>query len=321
MFVPDWTLAEAATGLESPHVGKMSDPLLARVFLEKNHLTSSAWYDALARLLNHLGGEQFHPLLVSVLKQVAPFDHAVIIAYPDGKRPLHIYNDLPEKQIRSTLETYFNGAYLLDPFYSAAQNHIAEGYYRLRNLAPDEFYSSEYYRSYYRGTKLEDELGILVEVGTGLRVIVSLGVLGGETPVRNTELSELALVLPLLNAICKRHWREIGMLDGVDYVQAVDNTRLSDTLDLAFRNFGRDYLSERECEIVRMVLKGYSSQSIGELLHISTDTVKAHRKNVHRKLEISSHGELFSLFLDAICLVDLGSSDDPLNVYYAAKPS
>lgn len=51
-------------------------------------------------------------------------------------------------------------------------------------------------------------------------------------------------------------------------------------------------LTEREIEILRYLAKGKSSADISEMLHLSTHTVNTHRKNILRKLEMSSTVEL-----------------------------
>jgi DNA-binding CsgD family transcriptional regulator len=52
-------------------------------------------------------------------------------------------------------------------------------------------------------------------------------------------------------------------------------------------------LTKREAEITAFILQGHSSLSISLILNISTETVKVHRKNIYRKLRISSQAELF----------------------------
>lgn len=47
-------------------------------------------------------------------------------------------------------------------------------------------------------------------------------------------------------------------------------------------------LSDRECEIVRCVVRGFSNKQIAEKLYISFNTVLTHRKNIARKLNIHS---------------------------------
>ncbi len=51
-------------------------------------------------------------------------------------------------------------------------------------------------------------------------------------------------------------------------------------------------LSNREVEIVRLVVEGFSAKEIGETLFLSPHTVYTHRKNIMRKLHINSTSEL-----------------------------
>jgi len=50
-------------------------------------------------------------------------------------------------------------------------------------------------------------------------------------------------------------------------------------------------LSERETEILRMVAKGLSFDTIGAVLNISPHTVVTHVKKIYRKLAVHSRGE------------------------------
>jgi DNA-binding NarL/FixJ family response regulator len=51
-------------------------------------------------------------------------------------------------------------------------------------------------------------------------------------------------------------------------------------------------LTSREADIIRLVAKGLSSKKIGETLHISEYTVKAHRRNIKSKLHLASNSEM-----------------------------
>lgn len=83
-------------------------------------------------------------------------------------------------------------------------------------------------------------------------------------------------------------------------------------IEAAHRHFGSSRLSEREAEIVRLILKGHSSKAIARMLGNSPETVKVHRKRVYTKLGLGSAGELFSLFMAAVCVTPPGSLLDPL---------
>lgn len=283
--------------------------------MSKEILTSARWYEHLALLSKHCGEDDFCEMLASTIKLISPFESFVIFAYPAGGRPFHIYNDLPSDQIATTLERYIDGAYLLDPFYEACNKKLGSGIYRLRTLAPDQFYESEYYKSYYAKTQLREELGMLIEVQPEVSVVLSLGTRSADCRLSQSDLEHLEITSPLFIALCQKHWST--HLESVGFESSDQHQKnLAEPLDIAFKNFGRDHLSERECEIVHFILKGHSSKSIADVLTISADTVKAHRKHIHTKLKISSQAELFSLFLDAISLVPMGSFDDPLTLYF-----
>ncbi|GJM64592.1 hypothetical protein PEDI_51440 [Persicobacter diffluens] len=47
-------------------------------------------------------------------------------------------------------------------------------------------------------------------------------------------------------------------------------------------------LSKREREVFNLIATGKSNTEIGELLFVSRETIKRHRKNIYYKLEINS---------------------------------
>ncbi len=146
---------------------------------------------------------------------------------------------------------------------------------------------------------------MLINLDDQHALMVSLGNREGDAPVRANQLSNLQTVVPVLSAFCRKHQ---SARDG--------SVTFSEPLDRAFRNFGKDHLSKRECEVIHLILKGHSNKSIAQLLNISVDTVKVYNKRFHSKLDVSSQAELFSLFLEAISLVPYDSDIDPLTHYF-----
>ena len=47
-------------------------------------------------------------------------------------------------------------------------------------------------------------------------------------------------------------------------------------------------LTERECQIARLVSEGLSNKEIGRVLNITDGTIKVHLHNIFQKLEISN---------------------------------
>ena len=47
-------------------------------------------------------------------------------------------------------------------------------------------------------------------------------------------------------------------------------------------------LSERECEIAKLIFAGKNNKEMAELLYLSPNTVKVHASNLYRKLGVSN---------------------------------
>lgn len=66
-----------------------------------------------------------------------------------------------------------------------------------------------------------------------------------------------------------------------------------------FNNFSQKLLAEgiskRERDIIRLLVLGNASKEIAEKLNISSNTVDTHRRNILKKLNISSTGELIGM--------------------------
>lgn len=271
--------------------------------MAKSILAQNEWQQVLADMIKGLSGEDFYHHFARGCEMVSGYQSALIVWLSTSHRPINLYDDLPEELAKFSTQAWFDGAYLLDPFYALFSNGAPEGFYRLKDLAPDNFYDSEYYLSYYTQTGLTDESGLLINLDEDHSILVSLGN-RGEASTKTSQLAALQAVLPVLSALC--HKQQSAGQGEINF---------SAPLDKAFRNFGRDHLSNRECEVIQLILKGHSNKSIAQLLDISVDTVKVYNKRFHIKLEISSQAELFSLFLEAISLVPFDADVDPLTHY------
>lgn len=260
-------------------------------------LDSRAWHDQVAQLVACEDFLRVPAVLVETLRQVVPFDYSVMFAYRAQDRPICPYDMFTAEQRIIYVTDYLEGPYLLDPLYQACVDHITPGLYRLRDVAPDRFYHSEYYRSYYRRTGLAEEIGFLVGLPLGMMMVISLMRAGSGTPFSERDMGKLRRVEPLVHASTAKLWRLITHLrPDPDEDKAVDPP-MDLQVSSAFKKFGEGVLTRREREVVRMVLRGHSSESIGRRFGITTGTVKIHRKNIYAKLGISSQSELFSHFI------------------------
>jgi len=251
-------------------------------------------------IITAIGSADFAPRLVAALKALIPFDYSVMFAYRDNERPIDLYDDFPASKRRIFVANYQEGPYLLDPFFLACTGGIKPGLYRLRDLAPDRFYQSEYFRSYYVQTGLSEEIGYCIPLAGGLTAVISLMRTTRLPAFSAREFRELAGAEPIVRAAAKRHWSDLDRRHSPAENGDEDPSSVERQIEQAFLTFGRTVLTPREREVVEYVLKGHSSDAIGKILDISPGTVRIHRKNIYAKLAINSQGDLFSLFIRAL---------------------
>jgi len=68
--------------------------------------------------------------------------------------------------------------------------------------------------------------------------------------------------------------------------------------DLAFQKGKSDPLTKREKEVAKLLAEGKSSKEIAELLYISIYTVRRHRDNIMKKLELKGLADLVRYAMD-----------------------
>ena len=231
---------------------------------------SAAWHRHMASLVRSSGQRDFPIRLEQVLRAITGFDTILINTYKGRHRPLLIHDDYPSENRPQAIDRYLSGAYLLDPFFTAMSGGLDSGVHRLRELAPDRFESSDYYAHYYRALGLADEVGLFARVGDDVLMVVSLG-FQAEAPLKRRALQATLEKDPPVEA--------------------------------AFASFGREVLTAREQEIVRLLLAGHSTKSAARELDISDGTVKVHRKHIYQRLDVSSQSQLFQLFLEHVALI------------------
>ncbi len=270
----------------------------------------SLYSQNLAELLPKVGSKEFCPLLVEMFNTMAPIDEASVIVYANSGLPVYDFA-VPDYSTHPNIDAFLNGAFLLDPYYLAATRHGKYGFFRLRDLTPSGFKSSEYYRVYYDGSGLKDECGYLVELQNGGFVNISLGCTR-KKGFASAQLSMLSDIAPMICALCHQHWQSLGQVP-------VSDTNLRKPLETALACFGSSQLTKREREVINMILQGHTSRTVAEQLKISPETVKLHRKHAYSKLDIKSQSELFYLFIDSLMSTKAYHGGDPL-VAYGRRP-
>jgi DNA-binding CsgD family transcriptional regulator len=265
----------------------------------------------LARLIPAIGSARFPEQLAQMLMQLAPSDDVSILLYPGNDLPVIEYFQAPENGSASTLGVFIKGAFLLDPYYLAATREIKFGVFLLHELSPEHFKDSEYYKTWYRNCGYQDECGYLIKIGPEGFVNIAIGKTKADASFTDSDLTTLKAILPTVETLCQRHW------EGTSFGQA--STNLRKPLNAALDAFGSSHLTEREAQVVNLILHGHSTKSLAEKLSISVETVKLHRKHAYAKLAVRSQAELFYLFLDSVMSAKDYAGGDTL-VNYLSKP-
>lgn len=246
----------------------------------------------------------FGQRLAAFLRQRAASDSLVMLRYHFQYAPQVLFEDLAARDAEALYDRYFEGTYLLSPFYLRWRAAPEErGLYRLKVIAPEGFFDSVYYTDYYERSGLIDEVGFVIPIDADSAVLVSLGRTAQLAAFSAAEHAHLAAVEPIVSSSVQRHLALSSASRGTPM-----HKQLADALQL----FGSSLLTEREQGVVQLMLRGHSSKSCARELGISPTTERVHRRNIYAKLGISSQAELFSLFFDALAADGLAPGSDPL---------
>ena len=229
--------------------------------------------------------------LAAAISQLVTVESMMISLECQGQAPRLLYQQgIPEQHRDAILNRYFAAGYLLDPFCLAVESGLAEGFYHLEDIAPDHFFDSDYYKTYYLGTGCSEDSYFIADIGDERKLSLSLfqGCSGSRLSADQVNL--LRAVEPMVREVLAR-FAHHGLAQ-------TDRDAGHNSIQAAFDSFGCRLLTDREREVAHMILRGHSAKSTASELGISPETVRMHRKNLYLKLEINSQSELFARFID-----------------------
>jgi len=248
--------------------------------------------ESLAKAITAAGTEDFFPRITEYLQSIIKFAGIFVTELEGNKQPSHIYDNVRTERRVDVIDTYIERNYLLDPFFNANLKSPGTKVFRLAEISPDRFQSSTYYKRYYKGLKLKDEIGLFTQISEKQTLFFSLGRRIHEKRFSKTETKLFREILPVAEALSRQHF---GSFRYGNYQQPA-----SREVDEAMLSFGESLLTPRESEIACLILKGHSSHSIAAQTGTTFGTIKIHRKNLYRKLNISSQAELFHAFFESV---------------------
>lgn len=216
----------------------------------------------------------------------------VVLHYHRDGLPTTLLSWIPDSELRRIFDRLYSKiGFMLDPYYITAFGPRELTANHLREIAPDRFETCEYFQRYFSATRMVDELGATIRLDETSAIHLSIGRSEGARRFRAAEVRYfklLALVtMRKLRALC----HESPMPRAGPAPDLTERFRvLSDS--------GARLLTKREAQVAALIVRGHSSRAVGLKLGISDLTVKVHRRNLYRKLRISSQNELFSFIVD-----------------------
>lgn len=235
----------------------------------------------LGEIISAIGEPHFPKLAARGLQRLTGFELAAIILHRRAGRSQIVFDDFDAVGDRRGIETYARRTHQLNPTVFA----LRQGAIRGRDFAQPVPAISRALRSHVAPAP-EEELGYRTvgwperqeEVGLyfeGWGGIVEFGLYRERSrkAVSSDVIGALRSIRSPLAAAFERHGR-FGAAPPASWTGA---------------------LSDREREVCALLLSGCTSDAIALRLRISRHTVRDHRKNIFRKLEISSLAQLFAL--------------------------
>lgn len=237
----------------------------------------SFYPDAVEKL--SLEGNAFEATVASGIRQATAADACVIFLFKAKTEPTPLYFDFSTDQAEILVDEYCRAPYKLDPFYQIAETG-STGVWRLDELGSRTASFRQYLRSYYAQAKVVSEVAYIVALEPGMSACVSLMDFGPACLPERERMSILYAELPMVSALFRERWRQ---------------NHCCVTCRLSSEKSSIECLTGREQEIVNLLRSGHSTKSIALNLAISAGTVMVHRRNIYRKLSISSVVELVNL--------------------------
>jgi DNA-binding CsgD family transcriptional regulator len=107
-----------------------------------------------------------------------------------------------------------------------------------------------------------------------------------------TIIFAVLIIFPVLNSQLTKHLKSHEFL-----VKFADMAKRKKDINISvLKNDKR--LTEKESEVINLMLRGYTYKGIAEYLSLSENTIKYHIKNIYQKFNVSSKMELMKVLTD-----------------------
>lgn len=261
------------------------------------------WSTQLARLIAEPQNLELPKQLIATMRDLVSFDYSTGYLFRKNAAPLVVYDETPREPV-----SYIDSPYLLDPAYARFVSGDLPVFCKLADLEPDDFRNSEFYAKYYKELDIVEEICISVPVADDTTLHMSVYRTGRSEKFSANDEQLFESLSPVIAEVT-RLWWAAGPAGFSERDPQADRFHVH--LENVLAKFGSSILTAREKQIVHLTMRGYSDKLTARELDITPGTVRNHKKSIFSKLQVSSQGQVFGLFLDV--LKQTGDSDgDPL---------
>ena len=271
---------------------------------------------ALVKMTESIASAEWFDTALDLLGTVCALDSAGVMVFHRNQRPRRIAHRFNPLERNLPEDAFLSGPYALDPSYQLFLQGCATGVYWLRDIAPDDFYDTEYYRVFYSQIGLSDSIDLLwrINADTALNIFIERSI--SRPRFEAADVLAIKALAPLVFAAAAKHHELTVSASGPD-IDKLTHRKVQNTIE----NFASSLLTVRQRQVLFYMISGYSAALTAQRLKTSEATIKIHRKNIFRKLEIGSQAELFSLFINCIPFATPDGAADPLITYQSAPAS
>lgn len=268
------------------------------------------WNSDLANIITHVGDPIFFQQVFAAIESQVAVALPQAWLYHKELPPQLLDHKIPREIYASQVDEYLEGPYREDPFFKISLSAPRNNCYRLSRLVTGDFEQSNYYRDYYASTGTVDEAIIVTRLADGSVINISLMRLASHGEFSEEEYNWLYSVSQIIAELIDLHTRREEFVESNLLQPGVDHH-----IQQGYETFGKSYVSDREQEVLELLLRGYGADTSAEKLDISLETVRRHRKSIYKKLDVNSQADLFALFINVIPYVAKAKGDDPLKAY------
>lgn len=242
-------------------------------------------------LIGSIGQSDFYSKVDTSIRQISPVSNFKVWCYPKSKNPAMLAG-LNEPEFDQLYSEY---AYQLDPFYDVIKQQQNKALVTLDSITRHDFESSTYYDRFYQRIGWKNETNLIVSLSDERTICLSYT--ANEVSIHRLN-SELRPYLESIRSAIQKHEALVSTILTVEndtHDLATNHNPQLEAQNQIMEQFG---LTKREKEVVQYILQGLASANIAERCFVSEGTIKNHRKNIYRKLNIHSQRDLFRKFLN-----------------------